>query len=79
MLKQKGFKNSLVDRCLYILDKGDVTRNIYILLYVDDLLIITLDINTMKNVKQYLISRFLMVDMQELKFFLGINIKEMTM
>ena len=68
VLKQKGFKYSLEDRCLYIHDKGDVTRNIYILLYVDDLLISKLDINTMKNVKQYLMSRFSMLDEQELKF-----------
>ena len=75
VLKQKGSINSSVDRCLYIFDKGDVKRNIYILLYVDDLLIITLDIDTMINVKQYLMSQFSIVDMQELKFFLGINIE----
>ena len=31
----------------------------------------------MKNVKQYLMSQFSMVDMQELKFFLAININRL--
>lgn len=74
-LESNGFKSSSVDRCLYILDKGSVNRNIYILLYVDDILIITMDINTMKSFKDYLMKQFQMVDLQEIKVFLGIKIK----
>ncbi len=36
-----GFRNSPVDRCVYILDKGSIPKNIYVILYVDDLVIIT--------------------------------------
>jgi len=38
-LKDIGFKNSPVDRCIYILDKGTILKNIYALLYVDDFVI----------------------------------------
>jgi len=50
VLKEIGFVNSGVDRCIYIIDKGDMSENIYILLYVDD--VETKNINTMTNLKQ---------------------------
>ena len=40
-LINKGFRNWSADRCIYILDKGDISKNIYIVLYVDDLVIAT--------------------------------------
>lgn len=75
VLKNRGFVNSSVDRCLYILDKNDVIRNIYVILYVDDLLIVTFDEITLTNFKQYLMKQFSMKDLKEIKFFLGINIE----
>lgn len=75
IITQKGFKNSKVDPCLYILDKGHIMKNIYIVLYVDDLLIATKDINTLTNFKSHLMQSFKMTDLQEIKFFLGIQIK----
>lgn len=50
-------------------------KTIYVLLYVDDILIITADENTMINFKQYLMKKFSMVDMKEIKFFLGVNVE----
>lgn len=44
------------------------------MLYVDDLLIVTGDIQTMNAFKQYLMTQFNMVDLQECKLFLGIMI-----
>lgn len=73
-LKQKGFKNSLVDRCLYLLDKGHINKNIYLVLYVDDLVIACANMETMTNFKQYLMKQFSMVDLKEINFFLGIKI-----
>lgn len=73
-LTGKGFKNSPVDRCIYILDKGDITKNIYVVLYVDDLVIVTENIETMNSFKNYLMNKFLMVDLKEIKLFLGIKI-----
>lgn len=73
-LIEKGFKNSLVDRCIYILDKGNVMNNIYVVLYVDDLVIATASIDTMNSFKNYLMNRFCMTDLKDIKLFLGIRI-----
>ena len=48
-LINKGFRNSSVDRCIYILDKGDISKNIYIVLYVDDLVIATAYEESLQN------------------------------
>lgn len=40
-LLELGFKNSSVDRCVYFLDRGDVRKNVYVVLYVDDVVIVT--------------------------------------
>lgn len=75
VLKEKGFRNSAVDRCIYILDKGNVFRNIYVVLYVDDLVIATADIETMVSFKKYLTTKFCMKDLEDIKVFLGIRIE----
>lgn len=74
VLKYYNLKNSEVDRCLFFLDKGSINKNIYVILYVDDLLIATHDKTTMINFKQYLIKQFHMVDLQEIKPFLDIKV-----
>lgn len=73
-LIEKGFKNSPVDRCIYILDRGDISKNIYVILYVDDLVIVTENSETMNSFKNYMMNKFLMVDLKEIKLFLGIKI-----
>lgn len=74
-LKEKGFVHSAVDRCLYILDKGDIAENIYVLLYVDDLMISTRNAETLLNFKKYLMSKFRMTDLLEVKHFTGIKVE----
>lgn len=75
VLRERHFKNSSVDHCLYFLERGHVNRNIYVILYVDDVLIITFEESTMTNFKRYLMHQFSMVYMKEAKSFLGINIE----
>lgn len=58
-LKECDFVNSPVDRCIYILDKGDVRKNIYLFLYVDVLIIATADINQTKYFKEYVMNKFI--------------------
>lgn len=70
----KGFQNSSVDRCIYMLDNGDISKNIYVVLYVDDLVIACANIETMNNFKMYLMTKFEMSDLKEIKLFLGIKI-----
>lgn len=57
--------DSGVDRYIYIIDKGDMSENIYILLYVDDVVIATKNINTMTNLKSYLMEKFKMTDFKD--------------
>lgn len=73
-LRDKGFVSSAVDPCIYILDRGDVNKNVYIVLYVDDLILITACIKLMNEIKRYLMNRFKMVDLKEIKLFLGIRV-----
>lgn len=73
ILKEHSFKNSEVDHCLYFLNNGHV--NIYVLLYVDDLVIVTHNMNTMINFKSYLMKQFDMVDFSEIIIFLGIKVE----
>lgn len=73
-LLERGFKNSLVDRCVYFLDKGNIWKNIYVVLYVDDVVIVSGDVHEMQILKTYLSKRFHMKDLGEIKLFLGIRI-----
>lgn len=61
-LKVLNFKHSEVDRCLYFLEKGHINENVYIVLYVDDLIIATANETTLNNLKLYLRKHFEMVD-----------------
>lgn len=74
-LTEKGFQSSSVDRCIYILDRGDINKNIYVVLYVDDLVIATANVNTMNNFKRYLMNKFSMTDLKDIKLFLGIKVE----
>lgn len=78
ILKQRDFNHSKVDHCVYILDKSNINANIYVLLYVDDVVIVTKNSTTMKNFKDYLQHCFKMVDLDEIKLFLGIRIQRDT-
>ncbi|CAH2090566.1 unnamed protein product [Euphydryas editha] len=73
-IKDKGFQNSLVDRCIYILDNGNINKNVYLVLYVDDLVIACGDIIIMNEVKNYLMTKFQMTDSLDIKLFLGIKV-----
>ena len=54
---------------------GDISKNIYVVLYVDDLVVATADIQTMNNIKGYLMNRFRMSDLKGIKLFLGIKVE----
>ena len=49
-------------------------KNIYLLLYVDDLVIATESLETMCKFKTYLMSKFRMTDLFGIKHFIGIKI-----
>lgn len=68
-----GFCRSSEDSCLYqrLPSKG----KFYLLLYVDDLLLISDDLYEINAVKKLLSKEFEMVDLNEVKCFLGLNIE----
>ena len=49
-------------------------KNIYVILYVDDLIIVTKEIKRMNEFKEYLKSKFHMTDLKNVNLFLGIHI-----
>lgn len=74
-MKQQGFINSSVDHCLYFREHTQFVKNIYVVLYVDDVVIVTQEINTMNVFERFLMYKFQMVDLKEINFFLGIRIQ----
>lgn len=67
-----GFARCLNDHCLYIKKSNDIIC--YILLYVDDLLIVSGDMKLINVIKSMLLREFEMTDLNEANNFLGINI-----
>src|SRR5271170_4861562 len=67
-------KSALFDQkqtpCLYI----DIKRHLYIIIWVDDLLIAGRNVRDIAHVKQQLSKEFEMKDLRELKHFLGMRI-----
>jgi Reverse transcriptase (RNA-dependent DNA polymerase) len=65
-----GFTRSSADPCLYV----DLNRNLYITIWVDDLLIVGKHAIDIANVKTQLSAEFAMKDLGQLKHFLGMRI-----
>jgi hypothetical protein len=68
-----GFVRSKVNHCIYSKEEGGCF--IYVDLYVDDMLFIGNNMDTIKEVKKKLSSKFIMKDLGEAKFILGMEIK----
>ena len=66
-------KRSNVELCLYIHEKYEDI--IYLLIYVDDLLICGKDEKKIQIIKKLLSDRFKMKDLGEINEYLGINVK----
>jgi len=72
-LQELSFRKSASDYCLYIL--GNKDEVIYLIIFVDDLLIYGKNKERLKNIKDKLSNKFEMKDLGEVKTYLGINIK----
>ena len=70
-LTDNSFQRSSVDHCLYY--KKDTNVCIYILIWVDDIVIACRDVGMINDTKQLLSQRFKMTDMGQLSWFLGIE------
>lgn len=68
-----GFRRSENDPCLYI--RNQSSKKLYLLLYVDDILIIGHDLGQIKAIKSRLSKEFKMTDLEEVSCFLGMKIQ----
>ncbi|KAJ9561599.1 hypothetical protein OSB04_006759 [Centaurea solstitialis] len=68
-----GFRHNGADRCIYSKCTSDYT--VVICLYVDDMLIISTDLEGISETKKYLSSNFKMKDLGEVDTILGIKVK----
>jgi len=72
-IQNLGFQRSESDYCLYIKQENDET--IYLILFVDDLLICGKTMKKINEIKTKLSCKFAMKDLGEVRTYLGINIK----
>jgi len=71
-LSKLGFKKSNNDYCLYILSCDN--DKIYLIAFVDDLLICGKNLMKINQIKEKLSNKFMLKDLGEIKTYLGINI-----
>ncbi|GKB71616.1 ribonuclease H-like domain-containing protein [Tanacetum coccineum] len=71
-LLEAGFEQSKNDHSVFIKNKGDV--NLYLLVYVDDLVITGNNNGEIDNFKSFLNKKFKIKDLRKLKYFLGIEV-----
>ena len=67
-----GFKEKIVDQCIYMKVSG--SKYIFLVLYVDDILLSTNDTDMLIETKQLLFSHFDKKDLGEATYVLGIQI-----
>ncbi|CAM8879806.1 unnamed protein product [Rhodiola kirilowii] len=67
-----GFRQSLFDYSLFILQGSDHT--IFLLVYVDDIVITGTSVDVITTVKQFIHAKFKLKDLGLLRFFLGLEV-----
>ena len=67
-----GFKEHIVDQCIYLKVSG--SKFIFLILYVDDILLASSDLGLLGETKEYLSKNFHMVDMGEVNYVISIEI-----
>ena len=69
-----SFEINIVDECVY--HKFSGSKNIFLVLYVDDILLATSDISLLHKTERFLSNNFKMVDLSDAFFLLGIEIHQ---
>ncbi|RVW44911.1 Retrovirus-related Pol polyprotein from transposon TNT 1-94 [Vitis vinifera] len=70
-IKSYGFEQNLGEPCVYKQIEGD--KVVFLVLYVDDILLIGNDVESLSKVKNWLASQFQMKDLGEANYILGIQ------
>jgi hypothetical protein len=71
-IRNFGFKENIKDNCVYTKFKNG--RFIFLILYVDDILLASSNVSLLLETKKFLSSKFDMKDLGEASFVLGIEI-----
>ena len=71
-IRKFGFKENEEDNCIYAKFKN--VKFIFLILYVDDILLAGSDVDLLRETKKFLSSKFDMKDLGEASFILGIEI-----
>ena len=71
-IRNFGFKENAEDNCVYAKFKNE--KFIFLVLYVDDILLASSDVSLLLGTKKFLSSKFDMKDLGEASFVLGIEI-----
>ena len=66
------FKKNIVNQCIYL--KVSRSKVIFLILYIDDILLATNDLDLLHETKKFLSNNFEMKDMGEASFVIGIEI-----
>ena len=72
IIKTYGFEQNVDKACVYKFIKGKIV--VFLVLYVDDILLIGNDVDTLSNVKKWLADEFQMKDLGKPSYVLGIKI-----
>ena len=67
-----GFVENIVDQCIYLKVSG--SKYIFLVLYVDDILLASSDLGLLHETKQFLSQNFEMKDLGEASYVIGIEI-----
>ncbi|KAK9067917.1 hypothetical protein SSX86_012028 [Deinandra increscens subsp. villosa] len=73
-ITSKGFNRCSYDSCIYF-KEYDASKFVYLLLYVDDMLVACAEIDQINETKELLMAEFEMKDLGEAKKILGMEIK----
>jgi hypothetical protein len=71
-VRKFGFKENVEDNCIYAKFKNE--KYIFLILYVDDILLASSDVNMLLKTKKFLSLNFDMKHLGEASFVLGIEI-----
>jgi hypothetical protein len=71
-IKEFGFKENVEDNCVYAKFKNG--KYVFLILYVDDILLASSEVSLLLETKKFLFSHFEMKDLGEARFVLGIEI-----
>ena len=70
MITSYGFEENVVDNCIYLKVSG--SKYIFLVLYVDDILLAANDLGLLHKTKEFLSQNFEMKDMGEASYVIGI-------